>query len=337
MRSLFSTVCWLFAACEPVLLSGDEPQAGAAAPLPSASASADAGSDSAQLPVSPAAGSLATSKPATEQDRDAATPRVLITVTPHNCGRCFELRADAAGGLPPYAYEWDDGSQDPLRHVCVGSNPLGVSVVVQDAAAARSAPTAARLIAGDDAGRCMSSAQRQPRLCLMNPSFEGTAAVNLGKNFDAVPWSACSNSADANTPDLVNDSLDLMSGLAPKPINGVTYVALSKGEQVSQALCEPLLPGDAVSLQLDLTRINLAPGDTTHVFLEIFGGHAADCSQHQLLWASPPLQSGWTRYCIKLRAVDGMDAILLQAQTDTDSLVRQYLAVDNLVPLDACP
>ena len=336
MRLKLACACLLLAACGPVLLVGDAPPAGSSAePRTQQDAATtvvvglpDAG------PAAAAAGGNA----AAPQGRGGSMPRALLSVMPVDCGRCFDLMADATGGTPPYQYQWDDGTRNQSRRVCVEAQrrDVSVSVIVQDAEAVRSPPSITVLAAEDADAACPPEAPTR-RLCLMNPSFEGTPAINVGQNFDAMPWSTCNNdSSTSNTPDIGSD-VSVIFGNAPKVQDGASYVALGQGEQVSQPLCEDVPGGAMLNLQLDVMRVDIAPGDPTKVFLELWGGIAADCSQRQLLWASPALGSTWTRYCVRLKPVDYMNQLTLRSNTDVTTLAPEYLVVDHLVPVDQCP
>jgi hypothetical protein len=329
-RWAIAGACGLFAACGPVLLTGDAPTSGHAG---SASASLDSGVTSA-MPADSGAIVSGGSGGSSGSNTHGGAPRALLTVRPTDCGRCFELVASATGGQPPYVFQWDDQSHSPERRVCTDGNGVIVTVVAEDASSVRSEPTLTRLTAESADVSCPVAPAPVPRLCLMNPSFEGTPAINTGENFDAVPWSACSNGSTSNTPDIGSDTL---TAAAPTAIDGSSYVALNQGEQVSQTLCENVQAGEQLSLQLDAMRPEITPGDTTSVFLEIWGGVAADCSQRQLLWASPALKRDWVRYCIKLKSTEFMNQITLRGATDVATLAPEYLIADNLVPTDKCP
>lgn len=333
MRFWVACVCLHLAACGPVLLLGDAPGSKGAGP-----AGPDAGiADGGRIASWPsgAAGDVGAGAAV---PRDGSVPYALLAVTPSDCGRCFDLVASAAGGAPPYEYQWDDGSRSPTRRVCVeGVQKRMVTVVVQDRNAVHSAPSVTQLSAEDVDAACPSETNSAHRLCIMNPSFEGTAAVNVGQNFDAVPWSTCSNdSSTSNTPDVANDAL-VVIGNVPKVVDGATYVALGQGEQISQALCEDVPGGSKLAFKLDVTRVDITPGDATKLFLEVWGGIAADCSQRKLLWASPQLPSTWTNYCITLQPSEFMNQLTLRSKTDVASPFPEYLAVDHLVPVDRCP
>jgi hypothetical protein len=348
MRWLVASVCVLGVACEPVLLKG-EAGAGSIAPATAVSAGAGRADGGQRQPGAIAAASPgdvtagnsadsgAPSAPNAPTANDDRLPTVRVTVKSSDCGRCFELTASAIGGLPPYQFEWEDGSQGPQRHACVAAGQLEVSVVAQDANALRASSSLTVLAAdGGDAGCPVPPPTA--KLCLMNPSFEGTPAVNVAQNFDCPPWNACGPDPASNTPDIGNDTLSpLASALsAPKPVDGKTYLGLAFGEQVSQTLCEAVPGGTELSLQFDLARFELAQDDPANVFLEIWGGVAADCSQRQLLWASPALKPGWTRYCAPLQPSAYMDQITLRGNADATPL-PEYVLVDNLVPVDQCP
>jgi hypothetical protein len=168
------------------------------------------------------------------------------------------------------------------------------------------------------------------------------AAANFGQDqaFDAAPWSACTNPVVTNTPDIGNETVAQTLGTIPAPTDGVTFLALGEGEQVSQAFCSPLPEDAPVSLELDLARINIGAGlvpETEQVFLEVWGGLSVDCSRRELLWASPALDVGWTRYCITLRPRAFLTQLTLRANSDLTQPTPGYLLVDNLKPVDRCP
>lgn len=287
-----------------------------------------------------------------EVDADAAVatgsaprPTVSISVKPIDCGRCFELQAEGSGGQPPYEYEWEDGSLHAKRRVCVENAELSLSVVARDAASTRSAKQGIRVEGFADA-ECPeptpTAATPPALLCLENTSFEGTPVANLGQPeaFDALPWSACTSSSMTNTPDVANETIAQMIVTVPKAVDGVTYLALGEGEQVSQPFCSTIAADSSVSLELHLASVGVAEGlvpETEKVFLEIWGGLAVDCSQRELLWASPALTVGWKRYCVTLRPHSFMNQITLRANADMTLASPAYLIVDNLKPMDGCP
>lgn len=332
MRSLVASVSLCIAACGPVLLVGDAPVGGSAAPRDRDAAIVDVSRPDATTAMAGADASMIASG-----SRDGESPRALLRVAPSDCGRCFNLNADATGGVPPYQYQWDDGTRSPSRRVCVQGSYQNVSVIVQDARAMRSQPSVTQLLPEETDAACPAVTPPGRRLCVMNPSFEGTPAVNVGQNFDAGPWLTCSNDPSVNnTPDVGSPAL-VVFGDPPKPVDGSTYLALGQGEQVSQVLCEDAQAGESLSFKVQVSRVDLAPGDTTKVFLEVYGGIGADCSQRQLLWASPALASVWTSYCVTLKPREYMNQITLRSRTDVSSLAPEYLVVDDIVPVDECP
>ena len=330
MRRL-ATLYIVLSACGPVLLYGDRdcesPTAGSSARLDMDAATQDA------------AGALATGEP---MAGSAAAPRAVIQVQPVDCGKCFDLTADGADGVPPYRFEWDDGSQNARRRVCADSQAAEITLVVLDSTSARSSVYVAKLEAEEDAA-CPLLPEPPVKLCLMNPSFEGMPAMNVGlpETFDAAPWSMCTNpavmSSTQNTPDIVSATLAPTFPGIPNATQGDTFLSLSEGEQISQQLCDTVPVGRDSYIALDLARFDIGTGVSEKVFLEISGGVAADCSQRQLLWASPALDLGWKRYCVPLKPTAFMDQITLQAKADMSSLALGYLVVDNIVPVDSCP
>lgn len=249
---------------------------------------------------------------------------------------CYGLSASASGGQAPYSFEWEDGSHEAERRVC--TTPSAISVTVSDADGARDRAELS-LLDGSDAG-CPAPT---PLLCLENPSFEGKPEPNLGlpNVFDAAPWSACTEPGASNTPEVVNDTIEQLIAAIPKPTHGETFLGMTEDERASQKLCRVVSAGSTLSLALDLSRLYLGAGvvpDTERPFLEIWGGVAADCSSRELLWASPPLEMGWKRYCVTLRPSQFMDLISLHARSDgVSATLVSYLLVDNLEPVRECP
>lgn len=335
----------LLMGCGPVLLGEDPaPPAHDAGSRSSAEEDRDAATsnpsapDASDLPSAPASGG------------GTARPSVSISVQPLECGRCFDLHAAGAGGQPPYRYEWEDGSTKADRHVCVAKDELWVSVVATDSDASRTDPHLIRL-ESIPAGECppttsQPTAAKSAMLCLENPSFEGTPAPNFGQSdaFDAAPWSACSDQATTpvtpNTPNIVNDTITAPGVTPPKPKDGSTYLAMLEGEQVSQLLCSSINAGDTVHFEIDLARIDVGEGfvpQTEGVFLEVYAGVAVDCSQHDLLWASPALQPEWKRFCVTIHPNAFLNQITLRANADMTEDSPGYLAVDNIRPVSSCP
>jgi hypothetical protein len=278
----------------------------------------------------------------------ASNVHVSVSVEPVNCGKCFDVRATGSGGQAPYEFEWDDGTRRGSQRVCPSSSDITVSVVAQDSAAARSDPQAVTLTPLADAGcpEPKPDITTPPALlCLENPSFEGPPVANLGQPdaFEAEPWSACVSagmpSATLNTPDIANDTIPQNVVVAPKATDGETYLALGEGEQVSQPFCNTIDANASLSLQLDLSGLDLTSGLSLpeKVFLEIWGGLAVDCSQRELLWASPALEPGWKTFCVTLHPHSFMNQITLRANSDQGSAAPAYLLLDNLKPMDRCP
>jgi hypothetical protein len=97
--------------------------------------------------------------------------------------------ANAAGGPPPYQYQWEDGYRSQQRRVCVmGLAPLVVALIAQDAKGARSEPNVTELAPAMVSGNCQPDMAPGRLLCLRNPSFEGAPSFNVGGSFDAPPW-----------------------------------------------------------------------------------------------------------------------------------------------------
>lgn len=316
----------LLLGCGPVMLGEEQG-------LPDPGSNTEGEGDASPITEAPASG------------QDAGLPPVVaVRIKPLDCGRCFDLQAEGSGGQPPYDFEWENGSLGGLRRVCVDGTDVALTVVAVDAAAARSLPQTIHLEGAADASCAEAPAEPDagppPRLCLENASFEGTAtSFDQAPAFDAPPWSTCTNPMRTNTPAIGNDTVSV-TGSVPPPTDGLTYVALGEGQQVSQPLCSDVPDGAPLHLELDLSRIDLGAGvvpQTEQVFLEIWGGLAVDCSQHELLWASEALQAGWQHFCVTLQPDSFMTQLTLRANSDMTLASPAYLLVDNLQPVDSCP
>jgi hypothetical protein len=272
-----------------------------------------------------------------------AKGQLAVVVTVHaagSCGGCVELTAQANGGRPPYAFTWDDLSTDARRRICHELAGVPLSVRVRDADGISSPANVTRLDAFD-AG-CPPPVPDPPLLCLQNPSFEGTAAVNSGvpTSFDAPPWSVCTNPSVSNTPEVLNNTIQQMIAKVPEPTDGLTYLGLGEQEQASQELCAAIPPGSERSFELDVALLDINAGlapDTERGFLEIWGGVAADCVRRELLWASAPLEAGWRTECVTIRPEHFTNHLTLRARADNTLPSFIYLVVDRLVPVSRCP
>jgi hypothetical protein len=284
--------------------------------------------------------------------QDAGTPpSVSVSVKPVDCGKCFELEAAGSGGQPPYVYTWENGSPRAQRYVCVDTSDLTLTVVARDAAGTTSSAQTIQLAALGDAAcpepmQPAAAMSQAAVLCLENPSFEGTPAANLGQPgaFQAPPWSTCVRAAMAgdtsNVPAIADANVAAAVVPTPNPTEGLTYLALGEGQQVSQPVCSSVDTSASFTLELDLASVDLTQGlspPTEQVFLEIWGGLTVDCSQRELLWASPALTLGWKHYCVLLRPHAFMDQITLRGSSDMTSASPSYMLVDNLKPSNRCP
>jgi hypothetical protein len=325
------------AGCDPVLLVADTDASQDSVPRMPLAAAAEGSAAAPALDQGSATDAVGSVAPAGDS---ASTPSIELTIKAVDCGNCFDLTASGRGGQPPYRFEWEDGSGSDLRHVCVESSEEVVSVTAEDSAGRRSEVSVATLQTDADSGNgCAETASPAQLLCLVNPSFEGTATVNTGQLFDAPPWSDCTDDTAtvvSNTPDVASHTLDPVTGIAPEPSDGSTYLAMIATEQASQQLCEALPAGARASLQLDAMSFDLGG---PKVFLQVWAGDATSCTRRQLLWTSPALPTTWQTYCLTFEPSERLDFITLRADAPmpVPMLMTTYLAVDNIVPVTACP
>jgi hypothetical protein len=173
-------------------------------------------------------------------------------------------------------------------------------------------------------------------LCVANPSFDGTPALDLGNNgFNAPPWVSC----NVNGPDVVSGTT------APGATDGTTFArfyapaADGPGERASEPLCAALHAGVTYALKLDLALDPDIPPSPPPAFLKIWAS-TSSCSTTELLWQSPPLSAGWTTYCATLTPSADATHLTIGAEftePDAGSFVNGGLYVDHLQPVARCP
>lgn len=280
-------------------------------------------------------------------DLDAGVPIVgpvaIVTIDwPEGCDECADVLVQGAGGTPPYTVEWADGLRTAERRICPDVVSRTLAVAVTDATGVRSVPHVTKLLPVD--ASCPFApppVADPPRICLLNPSFEGTPAWNPGLPtvFDAPPWSVCSNPSRNNTPEIASDgSAQGFATNVPKATNGETWLGLADGEQASQQLCRGQSAGSKVSFTIDLRRLYVAGvnPDNEATYLEIRGGVGATCTADERLWTSPKLDTNWNTFCVTLEPTEYFDNLVLIARSDPSTTAGTYLIVDNIVTVESC-
>jgi hypothetical protein len=169
-------------------------------------------------------------------------------------------------------------------------------------------------------------------LCVVNPGFEGKAAINELGGFNAPPWSVCD---PPGSPDIRNASVGWTTP-GPDPTQGATYLeilwlAQPWRETVGEQLCAPLAKGRSYSFQIDLSYYQGTVEGVPPGRLEVRASNAM-CGEDQLLWTSPNVGLKWHTYCVTFTAASDYAYIKLEpADQETGVLV------DNIVPVAACP
>jgi hypothetical protein len=283
-------------------------------------------------------------------DAKVAELRVVVTVrVPEaDCDPCLDVTAEGALGTPPYTFEWEDGEKVATRHLCAPLAPGALTVTARDAAGRSSSPHVLRLDlpaeacvdAGARAQVDASAAAAAPLLCLQNPSFEGTPAINTGGAFMAPPWSDCTNPSRYNTPEIASMAGAQLLIPFPAPTDGQTYLRLREGTQASQALCAPIRAGEKRSFRIDAQKLdlhNVSFGDSELAFLSIWGAQSASCTVDEQLWISPKLSVAWQTFCVTLTPREDMDQLTLKAVSDETAATSTYLFADHIVPVASCP
>lgn len=261
-----------------------------------------------------------------EDRRQKPTSNIIATL--RRCAIAVAMRLAAGLCLTLYAcgpVVLDDGSTPGLP-----TDPT----LDSDAAGAGDTDRTADDVSSDT----VTPSQANTTLCLANRSFEVTFAG--GSPLEVAEWSDCTSDNYLNTPDIGSVLASPSDVARPAATDGSYYVGLSEDEQVSQRMCTAAQAGERRSFEIDLMSVPrglLAVGSAQQrVFLEVWGGIAADCTQRQLLWASPALTRSWERYCVTITAIEFMDQLTLRARSDMTSEELGYVALDNLRPVERC-
>ena len=264
---------------------------------------------------------------------------ISLIETPTTCGGCFRLSAAGTDPQVSYTFSWDDGSTSDSRRVCPTSDSPPYSVTLRDPSTMASASATFDLSAlpnlcSADAG---VGAPVIP-LCLYNGSFEQAQSgigPLLSSNLGAAPWQVCGTAP--NFPQLVDVNMAALFML-PQPTEGKSYLSLSNGNQVSEALCAPITAGTSFGFRLDLAHGRAAAqNDSSEAVLELWGGPVAACAPAELLWSSPaPLTSSWQPFCATVRPQQALTTITLRANS-SGSLPSPYeILVDHLRAVASC-
>jgi hypothetical protein len=271
---------------------------------------------------------------------------VTVTFVTVSCsGGCADVQAVGTGGYPPYTFAWEDGSSGASRRVCPTSTASyrvtvtdkGTSGEFARPAESVQVPLSANVLACTDGGAGGA-------LCIANPSFEGTAALDLADNFDAPPWSECGVFQGA---DLWSDTQNVEGVAGIKASQGSTYARMgwpgplsNGGEIVSETTCAPMSAGTAYSMTIDLAyeAAFAEPG-----YLELWGA-SAQCGEEELLWTSPIVGTAWETYCVSFTPKTDLTALTLKPRVEADAQapadgtpIETILFADNIVPVASCP
>jgi hypothetical protein len=249
-------------------------------------------------------------------------------------GDCADIEAVAQGGRPPYTFEWDDGSTEAARRVCLDASQ-DLSVTAADTRSTdpefpHEQQTATAMVAAHVLD-CSDAGPPPPRdgLCVENPSFEGTPQTTVSDaTWDLPGWTMCNVTPDVNPA----------SSQLP-PTDGKTYLAMVGGgpgvyESTGAELCAPLTPGKPISFELDIAASSYIGGPTQ---LQLWGG-TTSCATETLLWASPMITDidMWQTHCATFTP-DAAYAFMTIRPTEVPfTQSGSYLLVDNLRVVEGC-
>jgi hypothetical protein len=205
-----------------------------------------------------------------------------------------------------------------------------VAVAMRDAPSSQDAATVGAAQAGASAQSLPSAAPIPADLCIENPSFEGTPAL------DSVPsgWTTCSG-----TPDLGPVAGSIMAASA-----GASYLQLQAGQNTESVSAPVCAAARARPLRFQIDLGMLSPPLTLVVGvippqelqLQLWGGREP-CALDELLWASPVITrlNAWQSVCGTLEPQPELRFVTwrpvdISAPTLTIPSVSMLLTLDNL-------
>lgn len=268
---------------------------------------------------------------------------VLEVVTIACAGDCVTLRAVASGGVPPYTYAWEDGSVDATRTLCPEQASV-YSVSATDTGYFDSEFKLPQVATQELSAQVLDCAAdggspRSDELCITNSSFEGVVTPSQLENIDAPPWNGCYVGGIARVGIGDPTLWSHQNWSFPEASDGETYATLAAGSfgvgTVTQALCAPIRAGETRSFQVDLASVECseACSPTVDHLVEVVGGTA--CAENVVLWTSPELPTEWRTYCVTITPTQDISNLAFRAKTTLGGLMQA--AVDNIVPVEACP
>jgi hypothetical protein len=270
------------------------------------------------------AGTVATSENALTVHVEDIQEMTIEILTVACAGDCADIEAVAHGGNSPYAFEWEDGSQDSKRHVCLDADvKLEVSATdtaIEDPEFPHEAQTAKTEVSAT----VLACPGTGGPLCVKNPSFEGHApGIGYGEAGSlAEDWTVCSA-----TPDVCpfGDPFCMLPATDGSAYLGFGWYNLEV-ESAGGEFCAPLQPGQAVSFAVDIA---ISPKFVGVPILEFWGG-ATPCAKDELLWRSPPItNTDWQTYCATFTPTQAIQhfVIVHEPEAKTDS---PYISLDNI-------
>ncbi|MFT3924312.1 MAG: hypothetical protein QM778_17380 [Myxococcales bacterium] len=280
-------------------------------------------------------------------ERDHVT---IDIVTLACAGDCADVVAVAKGGVAPYSFTWEDGSANPMRHLCPTAT-TAYSVTVKDAPASsqefsQQQQTATAMVTAEVLDcEADGGTKGDGNVCFTNPSIEGDPSGSSSPGWlgdgvsSASPWVSCGSFPTDNNTIWSDRPYPGMDGQLA-PTDGKTYLLTSANGGVgtqgaSEPLCAPLKAGTSHSFLIDVAAPLLQGEVSGTNHLEIWGG-SSRCGRDQLLWASPTPTTTWQTFCATFVPTADV-AHLSLAPSSTDANKGGILAVDNLVPVDHCP
>jgi hypothetical protein len=308
------------------------------------------------------AGTVGNADNALTVDVEDVAGMTIEIVTLSCAGDCADIEAVARGGHAPYAFTWEDGSMNPQRRVCLdASTELTVSVTdtafdteeFDYRAQTASTDVTATVLDCSDGGVPDASVPGGDA-CFENPSFEGTAEVNItGGEFSAPLWTACTGPGRVQiTASVWSEDTAVAEQALPSPAatDGATYMRLMSciapgcfqpfiGEGtdlVWQELCSTMRAGQTYSFEIDIASPDAlsASWGNTRGELAIWGSSESSCSLDELLWTSPGLTPELRTHCVSVTPARDTRHLSF-AIASAPGLKLVYF--DHIVPVTSCP
>jgi hypothetical protein len=258
-----------------------------------------------------------------------AQEMTIEIVTLACAGDCADIEAVARGGNPPYTFEWEDGSADPKRRVCLEDSATLTVSASDTAIKTEEFSYEPRTVSEQVTAEVLDCTPTDPPpergFCLDNPSFEGEPSL-AESGLELPGWSVCSVTPDVNP---LFASLPASDG---ETYLGVVGTSPTLAESAGAELCAPLPAGEPVAFEIDVAVSTYAGAPAE---LQLWGG-STSCAMDALLWTSPEITDTdtWHTFCASFTPDAELAHIALWPVPTT--FAGAYVLIDNIRRTERC-